>query len=117
MDQTPHTPIKVRGNTGLLTVIALLLFLLVLSNVINLAMAFQQSQERARRAEIYRDVTEDHREIILDIMDDYRADAYLDPDIDRIAEQQLIAAEYILQMQQVIALQNTTTQELLLDSP
>ena len=65
--------------------------------------------EHAGRAQA---LIERHRRIIADASDSYRADAYA-PAIDRIAEQQLIAAEYQLLLLQIIAQQNAQMIELL----
>ena len=69
--------------------------------------------EHARQLEAWR--ARDQRRIT-SALDDYRADAY-DPGIERIAEQQLIAAEYELLLLQTIALQNTVMIELMLIWP
>lgn len=51
--------------------------------------------------------------VIADALDSYRADAY-DSGVDRIAEQQLLAAEHQLLLLQVIARQNAQMIELMM---
>jgi len=63
------------------------------------------AQQRKALAEEAMDLMASQRDLIAGVMGDYRSDAYGDK-VERIAEQQLIATEYQLQMLQVLALQN-----------
>lgn len=70
----------------------------------------------AEHAEQARALIKRQREMIAGASDNYRVDAYA-PTIDRIAEQQLIAAEYQLLLLQIIAQQNAQMIELLAARP
>lgn len=107
--------------------IAVLLLALLSSNIYFAALAYQERQAQVEYAEARQAAYQEHvqqmqtvldrqRQIIADVSDSYHADAY-DPGIERIAEQQLIAAEYHLLLLQVIAQQNAQTLELLMARP
>jgi hypothetical protein len=115
---TPASPpppqvIKASGNTALLSIIALLLALIVANDAYNL---YLQYEHRQRSAAIL-DIVEREQDIIMDYMEDYKEDAYDNPNIERISVQQLIATEYTLEALQMIAYQNGQIIELLAESP
>lgn len=56
-------------------------------------------------------------DLIADLLESYQADAYDNPSLERITEQQLIAAEYQLTALQLIALQNGEIIQLLAITP
>ena len=101
-----------------------LLAALILGNAGFAVLAQQQRQAQVERIEEHQAVYEEHVEqvqalldqqqwIVAGASDSYRADAYA-PGVDRIAEQQLIAAEYQLVLLQTIAQQNAAIIELML---
>lgn len=105
-----------RTNLLLSIIVVLLVILLALNaySVISAsqrrALAEMQASAHASRARVLEG-------IIVDMMDGYNADVYDNPNIDRIAEQQLLAEEYQLTALQAIAIQNGVIIELLADSP
>ena len=101
-----------------------LLLALLASNTCFAVLAYQERQVQAERAEERQVAYEEYAQQIQATLDrqqrtitsidvNYRADAY-DPSIDRIAEQQLIAAEYQILLLQTIAQQNAQMIELLM---
>ena len=103
---------------------AVLLLALLASNTCFAVLAYQERQVQAERAETRQATYEAQvkqaqvlldrqRRIIADASDSYRADAY-NSDLDRIAEQQLVAAEYQMILLQTIAQQNAQMIELLM---
>lgn len=107
-----------------LVAISFLLFLLVVSNIIQYYLTYQQNQIAAERAASYQERVESAQEIldlqqsiIFNLMENYQKDAYDNPNVERIAEQQLIATEYSLTALQIITIQNTQIIELLANMP
>lgn len=96
----------------LFVILALLLLTLVVSNTYLAMLTSQDRQVQLMRAKSMQPLLERQRSIITSMMDHYETDAYNNPDIERIAEQQLIAAEYQLLLLQTIAQQNILMLEL-----
>jgi len=92
-------------NKGLARVGIVLLMLLLAVQGYRLYDDIQAAQQRKVLAEGAMDLMAKQRVLINSVMDEYHSAAYGDA-VDRIAEQQLIATEYQLQMLQVLALQN-----------
>jgi len=92
-------------NKRLALVGVVLLVLLVAAQGYQLYDDIQIARQRQALAEGAMDLMAKQRILINGVMDEYHGDAYGDK-VDRIAEQQLIATEYQLQMLQVLALQN-----------
>jgi pyruvate/2-oxoglutarate dehydrogenase complex dihydrolipoamide acyltransferase (E2) component len=120
----PAPIIQVRGNTRLLSLIAVLLLLLVAGNVYTVVTTYQQQQIEVARAASYtervatiRERAEEQRDLIQLVMDSYETEAYDNPRIDRIAEQQLIATEHTIHALQIIGIQNSQIIELLAEAP
>ena len=99
------------------------LMALLISNVYFATLAQQDRQAQIEYTEERRVAYEEHvgqmqawlarqQRVTTSAADSYRADAY-DTDVDRIAEQQLIAAEYQILLLQVIAQQNAEMIELM----
>ena len=80
---------------------------------------YQDIQERERRAyyreqaSVIRDLAQLQDDLIIDLLEDYQSSAY-GSSVDRITEQQLIAAETQIVGLQTLALQNRQIIELLL---
>jgi hypothetical protein len=102
-----------RSNTGMLALIAVLLILLVGVNGYNLYIDTQRTAVYQQRVAEVKQLTDSQRELIAGLMTSYRKDAYNNPSIDRIAEQQLLASEYSLQALQILSLQNSQIIDLL----
>jgi hypothetical protein len=109
--------------TYLLIYLLITLMALLVSNVYFSAQAQQERQAQAERIEERQVIYEEYvgqmqaalarqQRVVDGVADSYHADAY-NSDIDRIAEQQLIAAEYQMLLLQVIAQQNAQMIELL----
>ena len=99
----------------ILVTITVLLIVSVLTNMVQLAVTFQQNQIAAQRASTYQQRVEEaekvvasQQTIITNLMDNYKETAYGNPDVTRIAEQQLMATETSLTALQIIAIQNTS---------
>lgn len=116
MDSSPQvTPVR-----GLLIIICVLLGALLATNLWDIrqeALEREQEQERwtaqQERSEEIRAMMEIQDTLIYDLMEDYQKTAY-GSSVERIAEQQLIAAETQIIALQTIALQNRQIAELLL---
>ncbi len=87
----PAPIIQVRGNTRLLSLIAVLLLLLVAGNVYTVVTTYQQQQIEVARAASYtervatiRERAEEQRDLIQLVMDSYETEAYDNPRIDRM---------------------------------
>ena len=102
----------------------LAVFLLLVSNTFFAGLAYREHLVQVERAEERQAAYEEHvdqmqawltrqQRVITGVTDSYHADAY-DPSIERIAEQQLIAAEYQLLLLQTIAQQNAQMIELMM---
>ncbi len=102
-----------RSYTGWFVVIALLLVLLVGAEGYRLYVDFQDRAAREEYVEAVDSLMNLQRTMIMDVMDDYREAAYSDPNVERIAEQQLLAEEFQLMTLQVLAIQNGQIMELL----
>jgi len=100
--------------------IIMLLMASVVSNIYFATLALQDRQAQAARIEEHTEqvqtLLDRQQRIVAGATDSYRADAY-DPGVDRIVEQQLIAAEYQMLLLQVIAQQNTMIIELMMVRP
>lgn len=108
----------------ILWIIVVLLVLVLVTQVFQIASTFQQNKIASDRAESYQTrvdaaqkLVNDQRDLILDLVQDYEDAAYNDPMIERITEQQLLAAEFQLLGLQTLALQNSQIIELLASSP
>lgn len=100
----------------LLVVICLLLAGLLAANLWNIQQAGREQERRAfyqEQAQAIKQMAELQDELIFDLLDEYQASAY-GSRVDRIAEQQLIAAESQIVALQTLALQNRQIIELLL---
>jgi hypothetical protein len=113
-----------RNYGTILWIIAGLLAALLLSSIFSIVTTYQQNTIARERAETYQarveeaqDLVDRQRDIIIELVSDYQSDAYDNPAIDRIAEQQLLAAEYQLLALQTLAVQNSQVIELLSAAP
>jgi anti-sigma-K factor RskA len=100
------------------------LFLILAAQLFSLYNTYKQDQIERRRAETYlerveeaRNLVDRQQDVISDLVSEYEDLAYGNPDVDRIAEQQLLAAEHQMMALQVIALQNSQVIELLAAAP
>lgn len=116
--------VQVRLSPGMLWAVVSLLFVLVALNAYTLFMSYQMQQIEAHRAATYEErIAEAHeraqaqRELIGDLIESYDKDVYDNPGIDRISEQQLIAAEYTIQLLRLISIQNSDMIDLLVEQP
>ena len=107
-----------------LTVLTILVALLLLLNLVQFGLTFQQNRLAAARASTHQQRAEaaqalvaQQASVISGLMEDYESAAYANPSVDRITEQQLLAAESTLAALQVIALQNSQTIQLLATAP
>ena len=92
-------------SKGLAIAGLILLTLLVIMQGYSLYEDLRAARIRATRAEEALVLMEQQQDAIASVLEEYRAAAYSDR-ADRIAEQQLIVAEYQLQVLQMLALQN-----------
>jgi hypothetical protein len=100
----------------LLVVICLLLAGMLAANLWNIQQAGREQERRAfyqEQAQAIKQMAELQDDLILDLLNEYQASAY-GSRVDRIAEQQLIAAESQIVALQTLALQNRQIIELLL---
>ena len=113
-----------KGNSSWNRIIYGTLLVLIVSNVYFAALAQQDRRAQIERIEEHQAAYVEHaqqlqawrarQQRLLDgIADSYHADAY-DAGVERIAEQQLIAAEYQILLLQTIAQQNAAMIELML---
>jgi hypothetical protein len=121
---TSQPVVQVRLSPGMLWAVVSLLFVLVALNAYTLFMSYQMQQIEAHRAATYEErIAEAHeraqaqRELIGDLIESYDEDVYDNPSIDRISEQQLIAAEYTIQMLRLMSIQNSDMIDLLVEQP
>lgn len=103
------------GRTLLILAVLLLAGVLV-TNAYAIYAEGQQIAAQQQRAEEVEGRLEAQAHLISELLSNYQQNAYA-PDVDRIAEQQLIATEYQLTVLQVIASQNLQIIELLADAP
>lgn len=115
--------VKKKRYSGLLLTITVLLALLLTVEVYQVVATYQQNKLVEERASAYQTRVEEAQElvsrqqtIIMGLLSDYEETAY-GSNVDRIAEQQLIATEYTLTALQIIALQNSQIIELLANAP
>jgi hypothetical protein len=111
-------------NSFWVVFISLLLVVLVGLNITQFIMTYRQNQIAAERAASYQirvkaaqDLLERQKSVVFGLITNYQKDAYDNPQLDRIAEQQLVATEYTLTALQIIAIQNTQIIELLSSTP
>jgi hypothetical protein len=97
--------------------IIILLVLLLLTQVFQVVTSWQRSVVHARKVEQVRALVDKQQTFVLGLVDSYHKDAYENTQVDRIAEQQLLATEYTLNALQVMAIQNSQIIELLADAP
>ena len=110
-----------RPNKGVAATVVALLVLILATQVFTILSTLQQNRVASKRAATYQarvetaqKVVDRQQDVIFDLVTDYHASAYDSPDvIDRITEQQLLAAEYQLTALQIIAIQNSQILELL----
>ena len=105
-------------------IIAGLLALILIAQVFSIANTYQRDQIQRERAATYQQRVEEaqvvldlQRNIIEDLLSEYESVAYDNPNVDRIVEQQLLAAEFQLTALQAIAIQNTQIIEMLSAAP
>lgn len=115
--------VQKKRYSGLLLTITVLLALLLMVEVYQVVATYQQNKLAEERASAYQARVEEAQElvsrqqiIIMGLLSDYEETAY-GSNVDRIAEQQLIATEYTLTALQIIALQNSQIIELLANAP
>ena len=115
--------VKKKRYSGLLLTITVLLVLLLTVEVYQVVATYQQNKLVEERASAYQTRVEEAQElvsrqqtIIMGLLSDYEETAY-GSNVNRIAEQQLIATEYTLTALQIIALQNSQIIELLANAP
>ncbi len=113
-----------KGSDTILWIIVILLGAVLLANVFSIITTFQQNTVARERAASYEErgqqaqaLIDRQRDVILDLVSDYGSAAYDNPSVDRIAEQQLLAAEYQLQALQILAIQNSQIIELISATP
>jgi hypothetical protein len=113
-----------KNYRSILWIIVGLLVALLVVEVFQIVTTFQQNAIARERAATYeervkeaQDLVDRQRDLILDLVSDYETAAYDNPNVDRITEQQLLAAEYQLQGLQIIAIQNSQIIELLSATP
>jgi ABC-type lipoprotein release transport system permease subunit len=113
-----------KDSSTILWIIVILLGAVLLTNVFSIITTFQQNAIARERATSYEErvqkaqaLVDRQRDIILDLVDDYESAAYDNPNVDRITEQQLYAAEYQLQALQILAIQNSQLIELISAAP
>lgn len=112
-----------KSYVGILLTIAILLAILLVVEIYQVVTSYQQTKLAEERASAYQTRVEESQQlvakqqgIILGLITSYEKDAYGE-NVDRIAEQQLIATEYSLTALQIIAIQNSQIIELLANAP
>jgi len=113
-----------RSNKIAIGTIVVLLVLILVAQLFTIYSTYQQNQVAGQRATTYQARVETaqnlvarQQDTIFNLIIDYRASAYDNPSIDRIAEQQLLASEYQLTALQILAIQNSQIIELLATAP
>jgi Leucine-rich repeat (LRR) protein len=118
--------VETSGNSlkNILWIIVILLVLSLASNEYSIVATYQQDWIAAERAATYQERVEEAQKIvdqqrdgIEDLISDYETAVYDNPSADRIAEQQLIAAEFQIVALQTLAIQNNQVIELLSAAP
>ncbi len=114
-----ETPAISHSNPNLtwLRIIAVLLLLLLGLEIYRTVDAVMLSQTRNARVQKIQTVISNQQQMIDEIISDYHAAAYDNPSVERIAEQQLLAAEHTLLTLQMMALQNNQIIQLLANNP
>ena len=107
---------KTKSYTGILIVISILLLLILGAVGYQTYSTYQRNQLARERAEAALIVANLQSDLISNLLDDYYDDAY-GGNVDRIAEQQLIATQYNLVGLQLLAQQNVQIIELLANQP
>lgn len=108
----------------LLVVIAVLLLLSVGLTGFQVFSTSQQNQIAAERAATYtkraqaaEDLATSQQSAISSLLDDYQKEAYNNPQVTTIYQQQLVSSEFALRALQVIAIQNSQIVQLLATTP
>lgn len=116
--------VQVRLSSGMLWIVVLLLLTLVSLNAYSIYTSHQMLQIEAQRATDYearisaiRTRAQTQRDLIGNLFTAYQTDAYDNPSVDRISEQQLTAAEYTIQMLRLIGIQNSDMIDLMAAQP
>jgi hypothetical protein len=123
-----ETPAKAASTEGqkspTITILTILVALLLLLNLVQFGMTFQQNRLAAARAASHEEraqaaqaLVEQQSSAITSLMRDYESAAYNNPSVERITEQQLLAAEATIGALQIIALQNSQIIQLLATAP
>jgi len=112
-----NTVVQHNPSVTWLRIIAILLLLLLGLEIYRTVDAIMSSQARHTRVEKIKTVIANQQQLIDDILTDYQAAAYDNPSVERIAEQQLLAAEHTLLTLQMMALQNNQIIQLLANNP
>jgi len=97
----------------MLAVMNVLLAMLLIVASTQLFLTLQERADRAERAQVAAALVSDYEPLLLGAIEDYRQGAYEDPDVTTIDQQQLIAAEAILQTVRIVGLQNNEILRLL----
>jgi hypothetical protein len=97
----------------MLAVMNVLLALLLIVASTQLFLTLQERADRAERAQVAAALVSDYEPLLLGAIEDYRQGAYEDPDVTTIDQQQLLAAEAILQTVRIVGLQNNEILRLL----
>jgi hypothetical protein len=112
------------GVRGPVTICAVFLGLLFLTQLYLAVMTFQRTRIEAARAARYGDRVKAaesllalQRGAIADLLTNYQKDAYQSSRVSTIMQQQLVATEYAITGLQLIALQNSQIIELLAAAP
>jgi hypothetical protein len=124
-EETPIRAASTQGEKGrALTLLTILVALLLLLNLVQFGMTFQQNRLAAARAASHEEraqaaqaLVEKQSSVISSLMQDYETAAYNNPSVERITEQQLLAAESTIAALQIIALQNSQIIQLLATAP
>lgn len=111
-------PITLRHpSLAWLRIIAVLLLLLVGLEVYRTIGDIQADQARSTRVQSIQTIISQQQRLINQTVSDYQSAAYENPSVERIAEQQLLAAEHTLLALQIIATQNNQVIQLLANTP
>jgi len=124
LEKTATSSRPASNNRGWFMLMNILLILLLAINAVQFVFTYQQNQIAATRAASYQErvtaaqeLVAAQRGVIFDLVNNYKNSAYSNPNVERIAEQQLIASEYTLSALQIIAIQNSQIIELLANAP
>lgn len=102
-----------RNYTVWFIIVSLLLLALIAAEGYHVYTDMQARAENDKVSVTVEQLLEKQRDVVMNVFDDYQKAAYENKDVDRITEQQLLAAEFQLQMLQVLAIQNAQIMELL----